>query len=510
MLRHSFRCLHIPVVALILLSAARANNAQTQEPPAKASSLWYRHPAKDWASEALPIGNGRMGAMLFGGVAQEVVQFNEQSLWSGDNNWDAFECGDGFGAYRNFGRITIDFDGVSADRQPASWPADYRRELDIASGIHTTAFTRNGITFTREAFASHPDQVMVFRYTANKPASLTGRIALSSAQPGETTIIDAEGLLFSGEMPNKLKHACGVRVLHAGGKTRIDADALRFEQCDSLTLLVDARTNYRPDYKAGWRGEGPLPLVERELAKAQAKPYEELRAAHVKDLSGLLGRVALDIGATDPAVLALPTDERLKRYAGGASKPESTANSDPDLEATMFQYGRYLLASCSRPGGLPANLQGLWNDSNTPPWASDYHNNINVQMNYWGAEIDQPAPSAIEPLIDFVVACRRALPHRHPQGIRPRRPAAGPPAPARTFSAATAGSGTSPPARGTPSTCAEHYAFTQDKEFLRKTGLSDGQGDLPVLGGPSEATARRHAWLLPTAGRPSTARARTA
>ena len=419
-------------------------------------TLWYRQPASNTKhmEEALPLGNGRIGCMLSGGIASQRIQFNEQSLWSGDDNWDgAYDCGDhGFGAYRNFGDLTITWKGAETD--PV---IDYRRELDIATGIHTTSFTQNGVKFTREAFASHPDQVMVLRYAANKPGALSGRITLTSGQKAKTQA-NEQGLSFAGEMPNKLKHACAVRLLHKGGTVAADGEEIAFANCDDLTLLMNARTNYKPDYDAGWRGADPLPLVEKELTVAQAKSYDALRSAHIADLSSLLGRVTLEIGATAPDVLAMPTDARLKRYAGG--------QADPDLEATMFYYGRYLLASCSRPGGLPANLQGLWNDSNNPPWASDYHNNINVQMNYWGAESTNLSECHL-PLIDFVVAarkpCRTAT--RKAFGANTRGWTA------RTSQSIFGGNGWEwniPASAWYAQHVFEHWAFTRDKDYLAK------------------------------------------
>lgn len=562
-------------------------------------TLWYRQPANNnkHMEEALPLGNGRMGCMMSGGIASERIQFNEQSLWSGDNNWDgAYECGDhGFGAYRNFGDLTIiwnaegvgpvvdspsghaqgDGKGIGLcvdgkadtkwcianpsaqvvwrvafsaakmvrsyvltsaddvpDRDPQSWflegsadgrawqeldrrelgkpfeqrfqsktfeiakpqafrlyrfsftpkntnhfqvaeielvgvrldvggtppPADYRRQLDIATGIHRTAFTQGGVKFTREAFASHPDQVMVFRYTASSPGALSGRISLKSGQQAQTHA-NEQGLFFTGEMPNKLKHACALRVQHTGGALKAHGEELAFINCDELTLLLDARTNYKPDYRAGWRGADPLPLVEKELAAAQAKSFEALRRAHIADLASLLGRVTLEIGATAPEIQAMPTDVRLKRYAGG--------QADPELEEMMFYYGRYLLAGSSRPGGLPANLQGLWNDSNNPPWASDYHNNINVQMNYWGAESTH-LPECHLPLIDFVVAaqepCRIAT--RKAFGDKTRGWTA------RTSQSIFGGNGWEwniPASAWYAQHLFEHWAFTQDKDYLSKT-----------------------------------------
>jgi alpha-L-fucosidase 2 len=281
---------------------------------------------------------------------------------------------------------------------------------------------------------------------------------LHSGQKAKT-VATARGLSFAGEMPNKLKHACAVRILHTGGTVTAVGEEVAVAHCDDLTLLLDARTNYKPDYDAGWRGADPVPLVEKELTAAEARPYDALRRAHVADLAALLGRVALDVGATPAEVLAMPTDARLVRYARG--------QADPDLEEAMFQYGRYLLASCSRPGGLPANLQGLWNDSNTPPWASDYHNNINVQMNYWGAESTN-LPECHVPLIDFVVAaqkpCRIAT--RKAFGEKTRGWTA------RTSQNIFGGNGWEwniPASAWYAQHVYEHWAFTQDREYLAKT-----------------------------------------
>jgi alpha-L-fucosidase 2 len=426
-------------------------------------TLWYRQPANDGRllQEALPLGNGRLGCLLPGGVLRERIQFNEQSLWSGDNNWDGeYQTGDrGFGAYRNFGDLILLWDApgpnASTNTPP---PADYRRSLDLTTGIHTTSFTRDGVTFTREAFASHPDQVLVFRTTASRPAALSGRIRLASAQKARTQAT-ADGLSFAGEMPNKLRHACTVRVWHSGGTVTADGEELVVAGCDELVLLLNARTDYAPDYAAGWRGVDPRPRLEAELVAATARTYAALRRAHVADLTSLLGRAALDLGATAPDALALPTDARLKRYARG--------EADPGLEAAMFQYGRYLLASCSRPGGLPANLQGLWNDSNNPPWASDYHNNINVQMNYWGAESTHLSECHL-PLIDFVVAarepCRIATRKAFGQDTRGWT--------ARTSQSIFGGNGWEwniPASAWYAQHVYEHWAFTQDKTYLAKT-----------------------------------------
>lgn len=441
--------------------------------------LWYASPAKKWSAEALPIGNGRLGAMLFGGVKQEHIQFNEISLWSGENNWDGeYETGDlGFGSYRNFGDIILNFSSISDS-------LNYRRELDISNGVHSTTFISKKLKFSREAFASHPAQVMVFNYTADKKKSLSGKISLRSAQKANT-IVGENQLSFAGEMPNKLKYAAVLQVFNDGGTVKEEGEFLRFENCNSITLLLDARTNYKPDFKANWRGEDPLPLIKKELAAAQETDYLILKKKHCEDLSALLGRVKINIGKPNPALDALPTDQRLVRYSGikgsveannknffntkfsSDTKKVGTGLEDTNLELLMFQYGRYLLASSSREGGLPANLQGLWNDSNEPAWASDYHNNINIQMNYWAAETTNLSECHV-PLIDYIVAqsepCRIATRKAFGEHTRGWT--------ARTSQNIFGGNGWEwniPASTWYAQHVYEHYAFTQDMEYLKKT-----------------------------------------
>lgn len=415
--------------------------------------LWYVQPAQNWSAEALPIGNGRMGAMFYGGVNQERIQFNEQSLWSGDNNWDGeYETGDhGFGSYRNFGELVLDFNFHGE-------PAEYNRTLDIKKGIHATTFKMNGVQYTREAFASYPDQVMVFNYTSGKGKVLSGKISLTSAQGANSTATENR-LTFSGEMPNQLKYAASVQILHKGGKLSVDGNKLIFEDCTSLTLLLDARTNYRPDFKAGWRGVNPLPEINKELMFAEKFGYKTLLERHIKDITRLTVAAHIEIGNTDAPTLSLPTNERLKKYAAGGN--------DPDLEEMMFQYGRYLLVSSSRAGGLPANLQGLWNDSNTPAWASDYHNNINIQMNYWAAESTNLSECQL-PLIDYIVAqqepCRIATRKAFGENTRGWT--------ARTSQNIFGGNGWEwniPASAWYAQHVYEHWAFTKNNSYLRKT-----------------------------------------
>lgn len=421
-----------------------------------AKLLWYDQPSKDWESYSLPIGNGRMGAMPDGGISKEIIQFNEQSLWSGDNNWDGeYLTGDhGFGSYRNFGDITISFNGDFSQAK------DYMRSLDISSGILRSSYMCVGTTFSREAFASYPAQVMVFRYRAVGVSRLNGTIALTSAQ-GAESISNKCRLTFSGTMPNGLKYAASVMVSNQGGTVITGKDGLTFSGCKTITLLVDARTNYKPDYNSNWRGQDPLPVIESELSKAGKKSYHLLLKEHIKDFGRLANAATIDIGTTDPAVSALPTDQRLAKYQSGGY--------DPDLEETMFAYGRYLLVSCSRPGGLPANLQGLWNNSNTPAWASDYHSNINLQMNYWAAESTNLAECAV-PLIDFIDACREpcriATRKAFCENTRGWT--------ARTSQSIFGGNGWEwniPASAWYAQHVYEHWAFGQNRDYLEQTAL---------------------------------------
>jgi len=347
--------------------------------------LWYTKPAAPdrVMNEALPIGNGRMGGLILGAPAAEQIVLNESSLWTGDANPSGNY--DTMGSYQLLGNLRIE---LPAHRDAT----DYRRELNLADAIARTAYQAGGAAYQREYFCSYPDDALVVRFTADKPGRYSGSIVLADGREAVTTA-EKDLLAIAGALSNGMKYATQVRVLHDGGTLAATDGRIEFKGCDSLTLVLSARTDYVMDYARQWRGEDPQPRVAKAVSAAAAKPYEAMRAAHVKEFQSYFNRVALDVGAPPADRLALPTDQRkvLQAEQGG----------DPDLEELMFQYGRYLLISCSRPGYLPANLQGLWNDSNKPPWHSDYHANINIQMNYWPAE---PANLAEchEPLLNLV------------------------------------------------------------------------------------------------------------
>ena len=445
--------------------------------------LHYAQPAPltdaGWEREALPIGNGRIGAMLFGQVARERVQFNDITLWAGDREV--------MGAYQPFGDVLIELDGQEGF-------SAYRRELRLDEARHVVSYQVGETRFEREAFASHPAELIVLRLSASRPGQYSGRLRLADAHGARLTA-QGDRITAVGALPQPrpetpaLRYAAQLRVLPQGCSLRAAGDALAFEGCDSLTLLLGAGTNYVADAAQAFRSkDDPLLRVARQV-DAGAKQPQQLWPQHLKDYQALFQRLSIDLGSSSPDRRALPTDQRLAGY--------TRDGADPELEALHFQFGRYLLIASSR-NALPANLQGLWNQSKTPPWNADYHTNINVQMNYWPAEVSHLAELArpfhrfvqsLAPEWRRVVAERAALAQSgapRPAEIAPWDNAFQPPF--ETFL-----SPTGKPARGwTVRTESnpfgamgylwnktgnawyalhfwEHYAFTQDRRFLRDT-----------------------------------------
>ena len=246
------------------------------------SKLWYEKPAAEWEQEALPIGNGRLGAMIFGGVEREQIQFNEDSLWTGDEA--------DTGSYQNFGELFVEF---ATDGSPA---ANYRRELDIARAVHLITYMQGGVNFRREYFASHPANVMVFRLSADKPGALTGSIALADAHKAATNAEgnrltvngNLDGFTYPSSGPNAnytidLNYEAQVLVLNDGGTVEAKDGKIFFKNANALTILLAAGTDYSNQRSQKWRGPHPHEAVTERLAKASATPYAELLAAHEKD-----------------------------------------------------------------------------------------------------------------------------------------------------------------------------------------------------------------------------------
>ncbi|MES4907789.1 MULTISPECIES: glycoside hydrolase family 95 protein [unclassified Streptomyces] len=364
--------------------------------------LWYPRPASAWL-EALPIGNGRLGAMVFGGAESELLQLNEDTVWAGGpyepanpkalaslpeirrrvfaGEWDAAQSlidSDFLGIpkgelmYQTVGNLRLAFDAGGE-------VGDYRRTLDLDSAVTSVRYAQGGVTYHRECFASHSDQVIVMRLTADAPGSVSFTAAFDSPQtvtassPDRITVaIDGTSQTREG-ITGQVRFRALARARADGGTVSSEDGTLTVTGADSVTLLVSVGTSYT-DYRNPTGDHAARATAP--LNAASDVPYARLRKRHVADYQSLFRRVALDLGTTDAA--ALPTDERVANFA-------STA--DPQLIALHFQYGRYLLISSSRPGTQPANLQGIWNDSLSPSWDSKYTININTEMNYWPAPV---------------------------------------------------------------------------------------------------------------------------
>ena len=391
------------MLLMLGLDATALGDKDAAAPSEASSVIWYARPATKWMTEALPIGNSRMGAMLFGGIGAERIQFNVDSLWTGDE--------DDTGAYQAFGDVLIEL--------PAHKDAtDYHRGLNIDSAVQTVNYGCDGARIERSAFASHPAGVIVIRMTADVPGRYSGRIWLTDmhAAPVVGAPGQAPRLRATGKLKNGLQYESQLLVIADGGtarltdveqatqtawpgwKGKLPAACIELEHCDAVTLILSADTNYLPDHERGWRGPDPHEAITRRIDAAAQAGFDMLLRAHIADYRSLFRRVNIDLGRTDPAQAGLPTDERLLAYA-------KNHVADPELEALFAQYGRYLLIASSRPGDLPANLQGVWNDSNSPPWRSDYHSNINLQMNYWLAGPTNLAECDTA-LVDYLVSQR--------------------------------------------------------------------------------------------------------
>ncbi len=366
-----------------------------------ASVLWYAQPAVKW-TDALPIGNGRLGAMIFGGVGDERIQFNDDTLWTGhphdyantnalqvlpkirallaagkskEAGWLAKSNFLGIPsrqkAYQPFGDLRLHFSG-------ADNPADYRRALNLDSAVASVSFRANGTTFRREAFASYPDQVIVLRCTADKSAHISFTLQMTSPHTNsQSSAIASDTLALDGQVETGgLRFASRVRVVNTGGNLTTNGNMITVKNADAVTLFLVAATSFKnfQDISAD-----PAVRCAGDLKKVSRRGFDAVRAAHLADYQNLFQRIDLDLGHSDRE--SLPTDERLKQVK------VSGLTNDPALATLYFQYGRYLLISSSRDGGQPANLQGLWNDNLDPPWESKWTLNINCEMNYWPAEV---------------------------------------------------------------------------------------------------------------------------
>ncbi|NIG56890.1 glycoside hydrolase N-terminal domain-containing protein [Chitinophaga sp. Cy-1792] len=417
------------IISLGLCIAALGAQAS---PPDSLLKLWYKQPASQWV-EALPLGNGRLGAMVFGGVQQEELQLNEGTLWSGTprdgNNPNAKTLlpqlrqllneekymeadklsremmGKYSARYLTLGSLFLSSDIPDAKV--------YKRELDLNTGISTVKFESNGVIYTRTTFISYPAQLLVMRITASKPGAITFDTRFGNPMPHTNSVVDAAKhyIAMSGTCPSyvaarpmekqqivygkgengadPISYSVHLQARSKDGKISEDTAGIHVKGATDVTLLLSIGTSYNKEGQPF----NPEQRAKAALDNAGKLSYAQLLDGHEKDYTKLFDRVALNLG--DDGYAKNPTDQRLKEYtaAGG--------NRDPQLTTLLYQYGRYLMISGSRKGGTAMNLQGLWNKDMQPPWGSNYTININTEMNYWPSEPANLSECG-EPLFDFI------------------------------------------------------------------------------------------------------------
>ena len=412
-------------------------------------AIWLRadgsgmNPDREWENASLPIGNGSLGANILGSVAAERITLNEKTLWKGGPNtaggadyyWkvnkqsasvmeeirQAFTDGDyekaelltrknfnglahyeegdetpfRFGSFTTMGEIYVET-GLSEIGM-----SDYYRALSLDSAMAVVSFKKDNTRYMRKYFISYPDSVMAMKFTANKTGkqNLVLRYCPNSEAKSSLRADDTDGLLYTGVLENNgMKFAIRIKAITKGGTTTVEQDRLIVKDADEVVFLLTADTDYKmnfqPDFKdpKTYVGSDPEQTTRKTMEEAIRKGYDELYRAHEADYTSLFNRVKLQL---NPEVTArnLPTNLRLANYRKG--------QADYRLEELYYQYGRYLLIACSRPGNMPANQQGMWHNNLNGPWRVDYHNNINIQMNYWPA-CSTNLGECTRPLVDFI------------------------------------------------------------------------------------------------------------
>ena len=456
------------ILAVAMIAALGPTGAVTVRAEAASGNplrLWYDEPASrgqniigagsgysdydgsnTWQQQTLPIGNGDMGANVYGEIVNEHLTFNEKTLWtggpsasrtdymggnlpskgqngsilkqiqelflSGNSSYASQLCGSylvgtqtGYGAYQAWGDIYFDYAGLSSS------VTDYQRDLDLTTGISTVSFNHNGTDYYREFFVSHDDNVLVARLEATGNAKLNLDVRFTSKQGGTTKVEGDNTLVLCGKVSdNQMKYASYLTVVPEGGSVTGSGSKLTVQDADAITVYLSAATDYKNTfwnedgtddyyYRTGETDEALAERVQADVLAAALNGYEAVKASHLADYQELFNRVELDLGQT---VSEKTTDQLLAAYKNGSA----TAAEQRQLEVMLFQYGRYLTISSSREDSqLPSNLQGVWNCLNNPPWSSDYHMNVNLQMNYWPTYSTNLAECAL-PLIDYVDSLR--------------------------------------------------------------------------------------------------------
>ncbi|MBS1574790.1 MAG: glycoside hydrolase family 95 protein [Bacteroidetes bacterium] len=403
---------------IILSIAAKSQNNEL--------TLWYKQPAADW-NEALPVGNGRLGAMVFGEVEKERIQLNEESLWAGrrvdnnstqagshlkeiqelilnDENRKALDVSNQYllgnppqlRSYQTLGDLYFDF-GQQGE------VVDYKRSLDLKTGIASVSYKIGDVQYNRDVFVSAPDNVIIIHITADRPQAINCKVTLSREKDATIQAISQNELEMSGQIidvTDKIKGEGGadmkfnalLKAVNSGGSIISANNSLLVIDADAVTILLTAATDYNFSQLNFDRSIDSKAVCETIIAKASSNDALALQQRHLAEYQPLFNRMSLQLGTTDKS--SVPTNERLEELRKGAT--------DPQLVTLYFQYARYLLMSSSRnPGVLPANLQGIWNKDFEAPWNSDFHTNINLQMNYWPAEVCNLSETVM-PLANFI------------------------------------------------------------------------------------------------------------
>lgn len=392
-----------------------------------ALTLYFDQPALDWESESLPIGNGALGANVMGGINTDELQFAEKTLWTGGpRSKQGYDFGlpekgsdypqrlakiqtqlnhnkqlspdevakalgrnyNGYGSYQSFASVKMDF------FHEQSAISEYRRTLDLETAIATVSFVEKGVNYKRQHFVSHPDKVLVTHLSASHSGKIHVRLGMTTDKNRSANfLIKNQKIELSGTLhDNGEQYASIVNIHHINGKLTHQQNSIEITGADEVWFTVTANTNYQLDYP-NFIGKDALPQAKATNQNIENLEYPELLQRHLTDYQSLFSRVSLNLNQKHSE---LSTPDLLKGY-----RDTNTANQDRALDALYFQYGRYLLISSSRKGSLPANLQGVWNKYESAPWASDYHVNINLQMNYWLADVTNLSKT-LPPLFNFI------------------------------------------------------------------------------------------------------------
>ncbi|MBY8878630.1 glycoside hydrolase family 95 protein [Actinacidiphila acidipaludis] len=351
-------------------------------PQDQAVTLWYGTPGTEQLiiEQGLPLGNGRLGALTTGDPARDAFYLTDVTLWTGGANAVLGSDGQfpydstGFGTFGLLAKAYLDLPAHTADAV-----SGYRRTLDLSNGLVTTSYRVGGVTYHRETYASHPDDVVVVRLTQSGGGAYTGSLSLNGTR-GETSAAEPDGraTAFTATLANGLRYAAVARAVGRGGDVTVSGDTVTFTGCREVVLVLSGGTSYAPDAATGFMNPAadPLALSRGKAAAAAGVAGAALLATHVADYQRLQRTMTVDLGTSTDAQRAMDTAARL------TARATPGAAADPELEASYLQFGRYLLI-CGSRGSLPLNLQGLWLDRDDPAWMADYHTDINIQMNYW-------------------------------------------------------------------------------------------------------------------------------